>query len=79
MSCRNLRQEHRGPATVFSMADLSQEQWRAGFSPQEHLAWEAQTQLAPSLFPQQVVGVTILKVVLYEWFWVEERVFGGRF
>lgn len=62
----NLRQEHRGPATVFSAEDLSQEQWRADFSPQEHLAWEAQTQLAPSLFPQQVVGVTILKVVSSE-------------
>jgi len=54
------RHEQRGPVTSFSVLALSQLHWRADFSPQEHLAWEAQTQPWP-LLPQHVLGVTILK------------------
>jgi len=53
------RHEQRGPSTLFSEAALPQVQLRADCSPQEHLAWAAQTQPSP-LLPQQVVGVTIL-------------------
>jgi len=53
------RHEQRGPSTAFSVAAFPQVQWRADFSPQEHLAWVAQTHPSP-LFPQQVLGVTIL-------------------
>jgi len=37
-SWENLRHEHRGPVTLFSVAAFSQEQFKADFSPQEHFA-----------------------------------------
>lgn len=55
------RHEQRGPATLFSASAFAQVQLRALFSPQEHLAWLAQTQFWPS-FLQQVLGATMLMV-----------------
>ena len=40
-----IRQEQRGPATVFSVEAFSHEQSRADLFPQEHVALEAQTQV----------------------------------
>jgi hypothetical protein len=37
----DVRQEQRGPETVFSVAALSHEHANADFCPQEHLAWLA--------------------------------------
>jgi len=55
------RHEQRGPARAFSVSALPQVQCKADFSPQEHLAWAAQTQPSP-LLPQQVLGVGIFVV-----------------
>jgi hypothetical protein len=46
--------EHLAPEVLFSVEDFSHVHWRAGFSPQEHLASFAQTQ--PPSRPQQVTG-----------------------
>ena len=48
---------------MFSVLAFSQLQLRADCLPQEHLAWEAQTQ-ASSERPQQVVGFVISR-----WLW----------
>jgi len=50
----DLLHEHLAPEVLFSVADFSHVHWRAGFSPQEHLASFAQTQ--PPSRPQQVTG-----------------------
>ena len=57
----DLRQEHRAPATVFSVLAFSQVHWSADCLPQEHLASAAQTQVwgAPER-PQQVVGTVMM-------------------
>lgn len=56
----DLRHEHRGPWTTFSVADCAQSHCNAAFLPQEHLACEAQTQLSGEAdLPQQEVGWTI--------------------
>ena len=55
----DLRQEHRAPATVFSVLAFSQLHLRADCLPQEHLAWAAQTQASPER-PQQVVGTVMV-------------------
>ena len=74
--CRrsHVRHEQRGPETVFSASAFPHEQFKADFSPQEHLAWDAlrllvgvdsmrlhayQTQASP-LLPQQVLGVAAI-------------------
>jgi len=60
-SSRNIRHEHRGPDTAFSVEDLLQVQWRALSLPHEHLAWAAQTQPPSWEVLQQVLdGWTIL-------------------
>jgi hypothetical protein len=51
------RHEQRGPVVLFSASAREQVQWSAGFSPHEHLACSAQTQLWPS-FLQQVEGLS---------------------
>jgi hypothetical protein len=53
-------QEHRGPATVFSLAFRSHVQFMADCWPHEHLAVAAQTQ--PSPRPQQVDGLVMVRV-----------------
>lgn len=55
----DLRHEHRAPDTVFSVEAFSQEHFKADCLPQEHLAWEAQTQAVLER-PQQVVGTVIV-------------------
>lgn len=57
----NIRHEHRGPETLFSVDALLHVQCSADSLPQEHLAWAAQTQV-PSwdALQQVVVGLTIL-------------------
>jgi hypothetical protein len=50
----DLLHEHLAPEVLFSVEDFSHVHWRAGFSPQEHLASFAQTQ--PPSRPQQVTG-----------------------
>jgi hypothetical protein len=50
----DLLHEHLAPEVLFSVDDFSHVHWRAGFSPQEHLASFAQTQ--PPSRPQQVTG-----------------------
>jgi hypothetical protein len=50
----DLLHEHLAPEVLFSVADFSHVHWRAGFSPQEHLASFAQTH--PPSRPQQVTG-----------------------
>lgn len=57
---KNIRHEHRAPATVFSVEALLQLQARADCLPQEQVACWAQTQASD--LPQQVVGLTILTV-----------------
>ena len=52
----DLLQEHLAPEVLFSAADFSHVHWRAGFSPQEHLASFAQTH--PPSRPQQPTGTT---------------------
>ena len=62
-------QEHRGPATVFSLAFLSHVQFMADCWPHEHLALAAQTQ--PTARPQQVDGLVMVGVLRYlVGFWV---------
>lgn len=56
----DLRQEHRAPATLFSVAAFSQVHLRADCLPQEHLAWAAQTQDSPER-PQQVLGAGMVR------------------
>ena len=68
----DLRQEHRAPATVFSVLAFSQLQLRADCLPQEHLAWEAQTQASPER-PQQVVGTVMVVGLMVD----EVLSFGG--
>lgn len=58
-----LLHEHLGPVTVFSVAAFSQVQLRADCLPQEHLAWEAQTQPSPER-PQQVLGTAMMSFEL---------------
>lgn len=55
----NARHEHRAPETVFSVWAFEQSHFRADCLPQEHLAWEAQTQ-AELERPQQVLGSVIV-------------------
>ena len=62
MEGQDLRQEHRAPATVFSVFAFSQLHLRADCLPQEHLAWAAQTQAWPER-PQQVVGTVMVTLV----------------
>ena len=60
---KSVRHEHLAPATVFSVVAFSQVQARADCLPQEQVACWAQTQA--SALPQQVVGLTIVKLVLW--------------
>ena len=55
---KDVRQEQRAPATVFSCAFFSQVQCMADCLPQEQVAFSAHRQLSER--PQQVVGLTIL-------------------
>lgn len=58
-----IRQEHLAPTTAFSFAANAHEQLNAGFSPQEHFAWEAQTHVEEDeLRPQQVDGSVMISV-----------------
>lgn len=57
-----IRQEHLAPTTAFSFAANAHEQFKAGFSPHEHFAWEAQTHVEDELRPQQVDGSVMLLV-----------------
>jgi hypothetical protein len=42
---RYIRHEQRGPVMAFSVAAFAQLHSRAFFSPQEHLAWEAGSEM----------------------------------
>lgn len=54
------RQEHRAPATVFSVVELAHVHWSADCWPHEQVALEAQRQESERL--QQVGGLVILDV-----------------
>lgn len=55
----DIRQEHRAPATAFSVVAFSQLHLRADCLPQEHLASAAQAQ-DPLERPQQVLGTVMV-------------------